>query len=220
MEPNTIPAGIAPQKDGSFMISFEIPNGACLSPDALELLAQIAREHKCLVHVTTAQKIMLLGLNMEKAKDVLMRLEGAGIYVRKQRDISQPRVCVGRPYCKLAMQDTFSLANYLYDKLSRVPIAPKLKVAVSGCPACCSWANIMDVGFVGVRSGWKVFIGGHGGARAKLGEEMAKVVTNEEAAALLERIIKVFNDNVKKKARLEHIIKRIGTENFKRQVGI
>ncbi|OCC14166.1 Nitrite and sulphite reductase 4Fe-4S domain [Dissulfuribacter thermophilus] len=219
MEEKKIP-GIVPQKDGSYMISFELPNGACLSPEALELLAQIGREHNCLIHVTTAQKIMLLGMDFDQAKDVLERLDAAGLSVRKARDLSQPRVCVGKPYCKLALKDTFALSKYLYDRLSRKPVAPKLKVAVSGCPACCSWANMVDVGFVGVRSGWKVFIGGHGGARPKLGEEMGKVETHEEAAALLERIAELFTSEVKKKARLEHIIKRIGLETFKEKVGL
>ncbi len=212
--------GIVPQKDGSYMISFELPNGACMTPEILETLATISRQHNCLVHVTTAQKIMLLGMDFDQAKDVLKRLEDAGLSVRKTRDLSQPRVCVGKPYCKLALQDTFSLAQYLYERLSRKPIAPKMKVAVAGCPACCSWANIIDVGFVGVKSGWKVFIGGHGGARPVLAEEMGKVTSHEEAAALLERIADLFTSEVKKKARLSHIIKRIGVDEFKRRVGL
>ena len=219
MKEQTIP-GIIPQKDGSFMISFELPNGACMSTEILETLADITKIYGCLVHVTTAQKIMLLGMDFEQAKDVLQRLEDVGLSVRKARDLSQPRVCVGKPYCKLALQDTFSLTQYLYEKLSRKPIAPKMKVAVAGCPACCTWANIIDVGFVGVKSGWKVFIGGHGGSRPVLAEEMGKVTTHEEAASLLEKIADLFTSEVKKKARLSHIIKRIGVEEFKKRVGL
>ncbi len=58
--------GIVPQKDGSYMISFELPNGACMTPEILETLADISRQHKCLVHVTTAQKIMLLGMDFDQ----------------------------------------------------------------------------------------------------------------------------------------------------------
>lgn len=202
------------------MISFELPNGACMTPDILKTLADVARRHNCLLHVTTAQKIMILGLDFQQAEDCLEVLEDAGLSVRKARDLSQPRVCVGKPYCKLALQDTFSLARYLYERLARTPIAPKMKVAVSGCPACCSWANIVDVGFVGVKSGWKVFLGGHGGARPILGKEMGKIETREEAASLLKMIAELFSSEVKKKARLSRIIKRIGEDEFKKKVGL
>ena len=220
MPETNIPAGIVPQKDGSYMISFETPDGATLSPDLLETLARISRRTGCIVHLTTAQKVMLLGLDLEAAEAALSELEAGGAPVRKARDLSQPRVCVGKPYCKLALQETFSFSKAIYDRLARTPIPPKMKVAVAGCPACCSWANCLDVGFVGVRSGWKVFVGGHGGARPRPGIEMGKVADAEEAARLLGRIAEFFASEVKKKARLARMIDKVGEEEFRKRVGL
>ncbi len=209
--------GLMPQKDGSFAITIECPKGV-VEPRILEALAKVSREHGAIVHPTIAQKIMLLGLEEEAAKTVLNLLEEAGATVRKARDLSHPRVCVGKPYCKLAFQDTFALSEYLYEKLARTPTMPKFKVGISGCPACCTWANMMDLGFMGVRSGYKVFVGGHGGVRPIVGQEILKIQTREEAARILETLAALFNDTVKKKARFDLVIKKLGIEKIKEEL--
>ncbi len=213
--------GLVPQKDGSFAIFVEVPNGACLEPNDLKTLAGMMEELGCRVHVTTAQKLMILDLkNEESGKRALDILSGTRLYSKTALDLSQPRVCVGKPYCKLALQETFSLAETIMERLAREPIARKMKVGVAGCPACCSWANILDVGFVGVKSGYQVFIGGHGGARPVIGEKMGLVTTHDEAVELLLKIVTLFRENVKKKSRLERVIKKIGLEEFKKAVGL
>ncbi len=205
--------GIMPQKDGSYAVTIECPGGL-VEARVLETLSRVAREKGALVHPTTAQKFMLLGLSLDDARWVIGLFDemGLGSLVRKARDLSHPRVCVGTPYCKYAFQDTLGFSGFLYESLARVPIKPKLKVAIAGCPACCSWANVMDLGFVGVRSGYKVFIGGHGGARPIAGQEVHVIKTWEQAERLLRALASLFNDTVQKKARVDRVIKKVGLE--------
>lgn len=212
--------GLVPQKDGSFAIFIEVRNGACLDQKALSALEQVVRETGCKLHLTTAQKLMLLDLDEERGKRAMEILDGSGLHVKKAKDISQPRVCVGKPYCKHAMQDTFAFSDYLMEKLARKPVAKKLKVGVAGCPASCSWANCLDVGFVGVKSGWQVFIGGHGGVRPRPGELVTKISGPDEAVALLEKAAEIFSENVRIKSRLDRVIKKIGKEEFLKALGI
>ncbi len=215
----TIP-GLIPQKDGSFAIYVEVPRGACPEASDLKALAEMMEELKCKVHLTTAQKFLILDLTEETGKKALDIISKTNLYAKTALDLSQPRVCVGKPYCKLALQETFPLAQELMDKLAREPIARKIKVAVAGCPASCSWANMVDVGFVGVKSGFQVYIGGHGGARPNIGENMGKITSSDEAVELVRKIAILFRENVKKKSRLDRVIKKIGLEEFKKAVGL
>ncbi len=212
--------GLIPQKDGSFAIYVEVPNGACPSSSDMKTLAEMMDKLKCKVHLTTAQKFLILDLNEETGRTALDILSGTNLYAKTALDLSQPRVCVGKPYCKLALQETFPLAQTIIDKLAREPIAKKIKVGIAGCPACCSWANMLDVGFVGVKSGFQVFIGGHGGAKPTVGEKMGLITSHEEAVELLSKIAKLFRENVRMKSRLDRVIKKIGLEEFKKAVGL
>ncbi len=215
----TVP-GLVPQKDGSFAIYVEVPKGACPTAKDFQSLAQMMNELKCKVHITTAQKLMILDLDEERGKKALEYLAETNLYAKTALDLSQPRVCVGKPYCKLALQETFPLSETMMEKLAREPIARKIKVGIAGCPACCSWANVLDIGFVGVKSGFQVFIGGHGGARAKVGEKMGLITSHDQAVELVAKIAKLFRENVKIKSRLDRVIKKMGVEEFKKTVGL
>ncbi len=212
--------GLIPQKDGSFAIYVEVPKGACPHANDLQTLAQMMNELECKVHLTTAQKFMILDLDEERGKKALEYLSQTSLYAKTAMDLSQPRVCVGKPYCKLALQETFPLAETLVEKLAREPIARKIKVGIAGCPACCSWANILDIGFVGVKSGFQVFIGGHGGAKPRIAEKMGLITTHDQAVELVSKIAKLFRENVRIKSRLDRVIKKIGIEKFKKEVGL
>lgn len=211
--------GLIPQKDGSVALSIECLNG-CISAQQLTEIAQIANEAKAIIHLTMAQKIMLLGMTEEAGIKALNALDKLCLSVRKARDLSQPRVCVGKPFCKLALQDTFSLGEYLYNELARTPIPPKLKVAVSGCPAACSWANCMDLGFVGIKSGYIVMVGGHGGAKPKAAVELCRITTHKEAADILRKLAAIFSQEVKLKARVDKLIQKMGIDGLKAELGL
>ncbi len=219
MKKDIIP-GLVPQKNGSFAIFVEVPHGACPSSEDFKALSRLIDELGCKVHITTAQKLMILDLDEEKGKKALDILSNTNLYAKTARDISQPRVCVGRPYCKFALQETFSFSDEIIKKIGRQPIAPKLKVGIAGCPACCSWANILDVGFVGVKSGFQVFIGGHGGVKPTPGEQVALIKDTSEAIELLSKIATLFSENVKIKSRLDRVIKKIGKDEFLKQIGL
>jgi NAD(P)H-nitrite reductase large subunit len=209
-EPKAIP-GLVLQKDGSFALTVECVSG-CVSPQIMEAVARVAREYKALVHLTMGQKLKLLGLNQESGPQALL--------YERARDLFQARVCVGKPFCPLALQETFSLARYLFTELARVPTPPKLKVGVSGCPACCSWANLMDLGFVGLRKGFRVIVGGHGGYRPREGQPIGLVVTHEEVAEVLRRLTQLFTEETQKKGRVDRIVENLGLDRVKNRLGL
>lgn len=212
--------GLTPQKDGSVAMTMEVPNGN-LKPEIAAALSEAAATPGVTVHITTAQKIMFLGLDTETGSSLMARMEAAGAVIRKARNLSHARTCVGKPWCKYAWHGTFALGEYLYEHAGNEITARKFKVGIAGCPACCSWANILDLGFVGVKSGWKVFVGGHGGAIPRFGTEITKITSHEEAAEITIKLARIFTAAVKKKSRMDRVIKKLGgIEELKKELGI
>jgi len=216
----TAPAipGLHRRKDGSLSLTVEY-GGGVISPAILAAAARVAETHQARIHFTVAQKLMLLGLDDTTGPLALAALEQAGATVRKARQLSQPRVCVGQPACPMALQETFAFADKLYENLGRMPIPPKIKVSVSGCPACCSWANLADIGFIGQRYGFKVLIGGHGGYRPRVGEEAGRVTTAAEAVEVLRRATELFCRETEKRGRMSRVVQALGMETIKQELG-
>jgi len=162
------------------------------------------------VHPTTAQKILLLGIPEDRVEGVLSRLKQAGALLRQSGTSFQPRVCIGKPYCKLALGETFSLARAIYHRFLGYPVPHKFKVAVAGCPACCSPANMVDLGFIAERSGYKVLVGGKGGYKPQPGRLLGKATSLEEALLFMEAVLTFFNRFGEPKKRLGTVIEQVG----------
>ncbi len=210
-------AGTRLLADGSLAISLELDQGY-LKAEVLEVLAEIARAG-VLVHPTTAQKIMLLNVPPEQVEDILARLQTAGALIRQKGTSFQPRVCIGKPYCKLALGETFALAQAIYHRFKGYPVPHKFKVAVSGCPACCSWANIIDLGFQAVRGGYKVFVGGKGGYKPTPGRLLGKAKDQEEALLYMEAVLTYFQRYGEPKRRLATVLAKTGEDPLKEILG-
>ncbi len=215
--PKPVP-GLMPKKNGNYGITLECPGGL-LSVAVIEEVARVARTYGAKVRITTAQKIMLLDLDRESGIAAIESLESVGALVRKARDISQAMVCVGKPYCPLSLGDTLSLSEYLYKEVARIKIPPKIKTAISGCPACCSWANLVDIGFVCAKGGYKVLVGGHGGNSPRIGTEIGRIHSNEEAAEVVKKASQLFIEFTSKKGRFDKVIEKIGMDEVKTKLG-
>ncbi len=210
--------GLIPQKDGSWALSIELPEGK-IGAEVLKVLASLA-EGGAFIHPTTAQKIMVLGLKKEEALKALERLEKAGARIRKSGKSLQPRTCVGLPFCKLALQETFPLAQAIYEAFPREELPHKFKIGVSGCPACCSWANTLDLGFVGVRDGFKVYLGGKGGYKPRLGILVGKIGDLSEALEVTRRVLDLFKEKGAKKRRFAKIVENLPLEEIQQYLGL
>ncbi len=214
MNEKNIP-GLVRKRNGSYGFTVECPNGL-ITAQILRAAHEACTRFNCRLHITTAQKLMFIDLDEQSGPSAMELLENAGASIRKARDLSQPRICIGQPYCKFAVQDTLTLGQKLYDELARMPTPPKLKYAVSGCLACCAWSNLVDLGFAGVKSGFRIFVGGHGGFRPITGTEIGKIQSHEEAVKVLQRMAELFARETPKKGRVAKIVKNMNVEDIKR----
>jgi NAD(P)H-nitrite reductase large subunit len=62
--------------------------------------------------------------------------------------------------------------------------------------------------------GWKVLVGGNGGSRPRLSQEIAKDLSTDQVFALVNRIIDAYKKRGKRGQRLGAFIENIGLEEF------
>ena len=212
---------IIAQRDGSYALSIEFPSGM-VPPAVLEILNRVVAEETARLHVTTAQKLMLLDLTEAAAGRAVERLSKTGIRFKRPKEVYQPRVCVGSRYCRIGVTDALSLGERIYERYGGGELpCNKLKSAVSGCKASCAHSTIADIGFVGRRAGYDVFMGGKSGYRPIQGRLVASGVDEDEALRLMGRAIEIYreyhdpDDLNKTLVRLLDVMDGMGLDRFK-----
>ena len=210
--------GVILQRDKqTFAVAPHIPCGV-VKPETLRKLADAAEKYgAAALKVTSAARIAIIGLNEEDVDKVWADLDmqpgaAVGLCVRSVK------ACPGTTFCKRGIQDSLSVGLKLDEKYHGLELPDKFKMGVSGCANQCAETCIKDIGLVGLPKGWKVLVGGKGGGRPRLAQELAKDLTTEQALALVDRIIGFRKANGKPRRRLGAVIDEIGFDNFKKAV--
>ena len=210
--------GVILQRDKqTYAVAPHIPCGV-VKPETLRKLADVAEKYgAAALKVTSAARIAIVGLreeDVEKAWADLGMSPGAavGLCVRSIK------ACPGTTFCKRGIQDSLGVGLKLDEKYHGHQLPAKFKLGVSGCANQCAETCIKDIGLVGLPKGWKVLVGGKGGGRPRLAQELTKDLTTEEALELVDKIIEYCKANGKPRRRLGALIDEMGFENFKQAV--
>ena len=210
--------GVILQRDKqTYAVAPHIPCGV-VSGDTLRKLADVAEKYgAAALKITSAARIAIVGID-EKDVDAIWSELGmspgfaAGLCVRSVK------ACPGTTFCKRGIQDSLTLGLELNKKYHGLELPGKLKIGVSGCPNQCAETCIKDIGLVGMPKGWKVLVGGNGGAKPRLSKELVKNITTEEAIELVEKIIEYYKANAKPHQRLGAMIEKMAFDEFKSAV--
>ena len=210
--------GVIIQRDKvTYAVAPHIPCGV-VSPDTLRKLADVAEKYNvAALKITSAARIAIVGLKEEDVDNVWKDLgmspgAGVGLCVRSIK------ACPGTTFCKRGMQDSLSMGMKLDGIYHGMELPSKFKLGVSGCPNQCAETCIKDIGLVGMKNGWKLYVGGNGGARPRLALELMNNISDEEALSAIDRIIKFYKENGKKNQRIGGLIDEIGLEEFKKRI--
>jgi len=217
MDKDILEKGAIIQRDKeTFAIAPHIPVGV-VTPESLRRIADVAEKYGAkALKITSAERIAIVGINPEDIDSAWQDLDmdaGAAIGLC----VRSVKACPGTTFCKRGMQDSLGMGLKLDEKYHGMELPQKLKMAVSGCPNCCAESKVRDIGLMGTKKGWKVFVGGSGSGRARIGEQIAEDLTDDEAMALVDRIIEFYKGSDQKK-RLGAFIDSIGLEEFKSSV--
>jgi len=210
--------GVIIQRDKeTYAVAPHIPCGV-VSPAVLKKLAEVAEKYKLpAIKITSAERIALVGIKEEDVDKIWAELgmkpgAAVGLCVRSVK------ACPGTTFCKRGLQDSLGLGLKLDEKYHGLTLPGKFKIGVSGCPNQCAETCIKDLGFVGMHNGWRVLIGGNGGAIPRLSQELIRDVTTEQAFEIAEKVIKYFRENARPHQRLGMMIEKKGIEEIKKAI--
>lgn len=191
--------------------------GGIIDPSGLRRIAEVAEKYNAAtLKITSAQRIAIVGLKPEDLDDVWSDLgmkPGAAIGLC----VRSIRICPGTTFCKRGIQDSVGIGLKLDEKYHGMEMPSKFKMGVSGCPNSCAEPAVKDLGLMGTAKGWRVLAGGNAARKPRLAQVIAEELSEEEALALVDRVIKYYRANAKKQ-RLGEFIEEIGFEKFKEAV--
>jgi NAD(P)H-nitrite reductase large subunit len=205
-----------PQRDGKIGIIPDIKAGM-LKPGELKDLAEIAQRFGTGVHLTSGQRLILLGIPPERVEEAKEALKEAGFDIGTSgKVVRNVRVCPGRDYCKKALQPTLELGKRLHERFTGIELPRPLKIGLSGCINSCSETYTRDIGMYGTSSGYKIYLGGKGGRKPMMGVFLKEVeaAKKEEIPQMIQRILDVYLANATSIERVGNVLARLGREPF------
>jgi NAD(P)H-nitrite reductase large subunit len=197
------------------MLLHPIFHAVSLPPQLLRKLADVAEKYGAkALKITGATRIALVGLKEEDVDAVWSELgmsagAAVGLCVRSIR------ACPGTTFCKVGKQDALSVGLALDERYHGFQLPGKLKMSVSGCTLNCAESWVRDIGLTGYEEGWMLTVGGNVGAQPRIGKELAKGLNNDQALAMVEKILQYCKTSAKKGERLGMFIDRIGLDALK-----
>ena len=210
--------GVIIQRDKkTYAVAPHIPCGV-VKPETLRKLADVSEKYGAqALKITSASRIAVVGIDEKDVDAVWSELEmspgfAVGLCVRSVK------ACPGTTFCKRGMQDSLGVGLKLDGKYHGKELPGKFKMGVSGCPNQCAETCIKDVGLVGMKNGWRLLVGGNGGGKPRLSQELARDLTTEQAMELADKVIEYYQANAKPHQRLGAMIEKMGFEEFKSAV--
>lgn len=210
--------GVIVQRDQqTYAVAPHIPCGV-VTPELLRKLADVAEKYQVpALKITSAARIALVGLKEEDVdqvwKDLGMEVGAAtGLCVRSVK------ACPGTTFCKRGIRDSLGIGMKLDSLYHGMELPGKMKIGVSGCPNQCAETCIKDIGLVGFGKGWKLLVGGNGGAMPRLAVELAKDLNDDQALEYVAALIEFYRKNARPHQRIGLMIDRCGGfEEFSHQ---
>lgn len=202
----------------TYAVAPHLPCGV-VTPEILRRIADVAEKYNVsALKVTSACRIALVGLREEQVDAVWNDLKmSAGAAVGMC--VRSIKACPGTTFCKRGQQDSLGIGMLLDEKYHGMELPGKFKIGVSGCPNQCAETCIKDVGLVGTAKGWIVTVGGNGGVKPRLAQELIRNVSTEQALAIVDRLVQYYKQHGQKEhRRLGALIDQIGFEPFKTEI--
>lgn len=206
------------QRDNqTYAVAPHIPCGV-LTPQLMRKIAEVAEKYGAkAIKITGATRIALVGLK-ETDIDAVWSDLGMSAGAAVGLCVRSIRACPGTTFCKLGKQDALGIGLALDQRYHGVELPGKLKMSASGCLLNCAESWVRDIGLTGYEEGWMVTVGGNVGAQPRIGKELTKGLNNDQALAMVDKILQHYRANAKRGERLGMLIERLGLEPLKAAV--
>jgi NAD(P)H-nitrite reductase large subunit len=218
MKKDLLEKGAIVQRDQeTFAIAPHIPGGIT-SPATLRKIADVAEKFNAkALKLTSAQRIAIVGI-AEDQLDAIWEAVGEKPGAAIGMCVRSVKICPGTTFCKRGQQDSVGVGLALDKNYHGMELPWKFKIGVSGCANDCGEACIKDVGLIGTPKGWNVMVGGNGGGLPRLAQKLVEhVPTDEEAMAIIDKIVTWFKAN-NRKGRIGKFVQEMGLDAFRKEV--
>lgn len=176
---------------------------------ALPIMAkatELAQRYTLEVYLSTAQNLRLMGIDESDLPAIKAELAALGADFKGPGKFPLPRVCIGKRDCSTGIQDPEALSALILKRFQRTPVKPKFKIAISGCPLGCPGVMTTDIGIMGTRNGWDVYVGGKGGPHPKVGRRVLQGASDEQVLAAIATLVNYHYEKTGKKQRLAKLV--------------
>ncbi|AEA46668.1 Nitrite reductase (NAD(P)H) [Archaeoglobus veneficus SNP6] len=202
------------QRDGSYAV---VLDAAITTPQELKKIAEVLEKYGVsLIKFSESQRMVIVGVDPEKVEEMCNEM-GVKLANAVGRVVRSIKFCPGNTLCVMGLQNTIEMAQKL-KKFDGMELPGKLKIAIAGCSNSCTEPAVRDIGLMGTKDGYTIFVGGSAGRKPRIGYVLAEKVSPEDAEKLVEKIIEFYKANAKNGQRLGDFIDSIGFEEFKKAV--
>jgi len=203
----------------TFAVAPHLPCGL-VTPDMLRKLAALAEKYNAAaIKCTSAQRIAIVGIHEQDIDRIWQDLGETKTGHLIGMTVRSVKVCPGSQFCKRAMQDSLEVGKELDARYHGKPLPGKMKLAVSGCPFDCSETCIKDIALLGVKTGWRILIGGCGGIKPRLAQRLTEEpVSTPQALAIIEKLFNLCIAHAKKGERFAGVVERLTLDHIKEAV--
>ena len=214
-----LPKGANLQKirDGNrtYAITPHLPGGF-IKPDIMRKYADVAEKYHGILKLTSAQRIMIIGLKAEDIESIWQELdmEPAMGFANCVRSV---KICPGNVFCKRGKQDSIKLGMELDKLYHKKEMPSRIKFAVAGCQNSCSEVHVRDIGVLGTDFGWDIYVGGTAGSHPRLADLLIEGLDYDEALHIVGVILRYYQKNADIE-RMGQFIDRVGLKKFKADV--
>jgi NAD(P)H-nitrite reductase large subunit len=191
--------------------------GGLVDSSTLRKIADVSEKYNLKTIKTTSEgRISLYGVKESDLDNIWddLGLKPGG---HTGKCVRPAKCCIGNIQCQKGLQNTVEMSKRIDKLYCGTPTPRKLKIAISGCPNSCAEPAVRDIGLIGTRKGWILLVGGTCGIKPRIGQLLAKNISDDEVINMINKIINYYNDQGIEK-RMPAFIEKIGFEKFSQNV--
>nr|WP_043930839.1 nitrite reductase [Bacillus sp. EB01] len=168
------------------------------------------------LELTTFQQLYI-DIPETQKDEVIAEFEAAGLSCYPVGSfVKSLRTC---NFCKGSEEEGMPVAIELNKRIAGIQVPFTLKPAYTGCPIGCGEPLVNDIGVMKMGKHYDLYIGGKAKGRdAEAGSLFRKGLQPEELYKTVERIIRVYKEEAKKREPFHKFLKRYGRDVFNAKI--
>lgn len=199
----------------TYGITPHIPGGF-ITPEQLIKIGNVAKKYHAALKITSGQRILITNLKEEDVQAVWDELDMKPA-VKEQNSVKNVEMCPAG-LCKPSKVNSIGIGMKLSNKYQWQAMPCRTKIGVCGCRNACGSVYSKDIGVIGDKEGYMITAGGSAGYHPRQADIVKTGLSEQEALALVDRIISCYQRLAQPGEKLGFLIERLSLENFLKEV--